>query len=280
MGKKREERMNVGGGKIEPFYFGSSAKPLFGLYHAPRPDSIKQCAMVMCSPMGHEYIQFHRALRLLGDQMCRAGFPVLRFDFYGCGDSGGQSEEGQINQWLSDVSTAVAEARRRSGVFKICLVGLRLGASLAAMVGAERGDIDGLVLWDPIINGKTYLDELKTLHRQMLRTAHVVVKHDRLDENVTEVLGFPLTSHLMAELENIDLLMIKRKPAANVLILRSHPQAGMEGLRDHLKTMGAEVEYRHLPSPQLWKWIEDFGKILVPHQTLQSVVAWVSEVYS
>jgi len=36
------------------------------------------------------------------------------------------------------------------------------------MVGTERDDITGMVLWDPIVNGRAYIQELTTLHREML----------------------------------------------------------------------------------------------------------------
>jgi pimeloyl-ACP methyl ester carboxylesterase len=271
--------MSMGRGKIEPFYFGPSAQPLFGLYHAPRPDSSRRCAIVMCYPLGHEYIQFHRAFRLLGDQLCSADFPVLRFDFYGCGDSSGESEDGRTDQWLSDLSAAIAEIRRRAGVTRICLVGLRLGASLAMIAAAEHGDVDGLALWDPVINGKVYVDELKALHRQMLRTAHVVAKPSGADERFTEVLGFPLSDQLIADIETINLLTVGRTPAAHTLIIQSHPKVSVEGLKNLFETRGASAKFQYFPSPQLWEWNENFGKILIPYQTLQAIVGWAREVY-
>jgi exosortase A-associated hydrolase 2 len=265
--------------KIAPFYFGTPSRPLFGCYHRPQSAPPRDCAVVFCHPLGDEYIRFHRAYRQLAVRLSQIGFPVLRFDLYGCGDSSGDSAETAVQQWLTDIATAVAEIRRRSGMVRICLVGLRLGGTLSLMVGSGRGDIDGMVLWDPVVSGKAYVAELKLLHQEMLRRAHVQQK-PQADETQTEILGFPLTKGLLTELESIDLATLPQKPAKHLLVIESQEKAGERRLLEHLQQLDAYVSYQHLPYPQFWVWREDLGEVLVPHQVLQSVVAWLAEVYS
>ena len=146
--------------RLEPFYFGTLEKPLFGCYHAPPLGPARDSGVVLCYPFIQEYMRSHRAFRQLATQLCNLGFPVLRFDFFGHGDSSGDSEQGEIRQWLNDISSAVGEIRERSRCAKVCLVGLRFGGTLSMMVGAERGDIDGMVLWDPVVSGTDYIEEL------------------------------------------------------------------------------------------------------------------------
>src|SRR5262245_51695397 len=110
---------------IAPFYFGSPSHALFGCYHVPQARPRRECGVVLCHSLGDEYIRFHRAYRQLAVRLSQVGFPVLRFDFYGCGDSSGASEEMEVQRWLADIVAAVAEIRHRSGVAKVCLVGLR-----------------------------------------------------------------------------------------------------------------------------------------------------------
>src|SRR2546427_3002506 len=140
--------------KVAPFYFGSPDKLLFGCYHEPTLGRRRKCAVVVCQPVGHEYINSHRALRQLAARLCDAGFPVLRFDYYGCGDSSGSREEGTILQWLEDVSTAISEVRRRTAVVQVCLIGLRLGGTLAMIAAAQRADPESMVLWDPVVRDR------------------------------------------------------------------------------------------------------------------------------
>jgi pimeloyl-ACP methyl ester carboxylesterase len=262
---------------MEPFYFGPSTKPLFGIYHAPQGALTRGCGVVLCYPMGNEYIQCHRAYRQLAVRLSASGFPVLRFDFYGCGDSSGTCEQGQVGQWLTDIAAALREIRGRCALEKVCLVGCRLGGTLAAMVGTERGNIDGMVFWDPIVNGRAYIKELTTLQREMLPYSYVKPKRGLFGEKSLEILGFPLMDVLLRGLENIDLLAIQQLPAHNILLIRSNAETGQGRLRAHLQSIGAHVEYQHLPSPPTW--INAPGQALVPHQTLQAMVSWISEAY-
>lgn len=227
--------------------------------------------------MGHEYIQSHRAYWQLAVYLSKAGFHVLRFDFYGCGDSSGDVEQGEIRQWLSDISTAIDEIRGISGCAKVCLVGLRLGGALSMMVGAERGDIEGMVLWDAVANGSAYLEELTTTHQETFRYFHAKSKHRITGEKPAEVLGFPLTDFMRRDLAKLDLLTIQKKPANNILLIESNEAAAAGQLKAHLKSLDPHLAYQHLPGPQIW--IADVNKVLMPIQILQAVVSWISEVY-
>ena len=270
---------SVSRGAIEPLYFGPSTKPLFGCYYAPLAGVTRDCGVVLCYPMGEEYIRFHRACRELALRLSNVGFRVLRFDFYGCGDSGGRFDQASTGQWLTDLDTAIRDMRRGCGVTKVCLVGLRLGGTLSIMAGSGRQDIDGMVLWDPVINGIAHIEELTTLHHKMLQYAHVKPKRLMTDGKQAEILGFPLADSLIQDLESIDLLAIRHKPANNILVIESNEEVGQERLAQHLRGVGAHVAYQQHPSPQIWVWTEDVIRILVPHPILEATVSWISEVY-
>ena len=157
----------------EPFYFGETGMHLFGCYHRPQGACRRGCAVLLCHPLGEEYTRFQRLYRQLTRRLSAAGFPVLRFDLSGCGDSEGDLETASVDQWVFDISTAIDETNRRGCVDQCCVLGLRLGGTLATMAAAQRGDVSGLVLWDPVVHGVAYLRELHEMQRAMLSTAHV-----------------------------------------------------------------------------------------------------------
>ena len=262
---------------IEPFYFGTSTKSLFGCYHAPQSRSPRESSVVLCYPMGGEYIRSHRAYQQLAVRLSNAGFPVLRFDFYGCGDSAGDGVQGQVQQWLLDIAAAIGEIRDRCGIAKVCLVGRRLGATLAAMAAETQGDIDSLILWEPVVNGKPYLEELLILHQDMLRYSDAKPKPASTDGQSVEVLGFPLTTLLRTEIEHLNLLALQQKPAHNILVIENHAKAGESRLSQHLLSCGAHVTCQYLPSHT--HWTESVYNTPVPVQVLQAVVSWMVEVY-
>lgn len=266
--------------QIEPFYFGSSTKPLFACYHAPQFDLGRDCGLIFCYSIGDEYIRFHRAFRQMAVRLAKAGFSVLRFDFYGCGDSSGECAQGRIDQWRHDIARAIDEMKKKTMAAKVCLVGLRLGGALSVSVGVDRGDIDGIVLWDPVVCGKDYLDELTKMHRAMLGYAHVKPKRCQEDEHLTEILGFNFSDALIADIKRMDLLAVRQKPANNVLIIESNEKFSQVQFSERLKRMGANIRYKYQPAPHLWVWKEALDRVQVPHSILQSVISWISEVYS
>jgi len=262
---------------ILPLYFGPSDEPLFGCYHEPPAGHRRKCAVLICPPIGHEYVNCHRALRQLSARLAEAGFPVLRFDYYGCGDSAGISEEGRVSRWLEDISTAIFDLRQRTGLAQTCIVGLRLGGALSTMIGSQRDDVESMVLWSPVVNGKSYLENLFSLQKEMLRFRPKPKRKHAQDH--IDVLGFPLSRFLRGELEKIDLLTVTEKPAKNILLIQSDEGDGQSSLHGRLSRTEARLESQCFEAPQNWPPTAD-GSLLVPSQVLQSIVAWVGKTHS
>ena len=98
----------------------------------------------------------------LAEQLAAEGFDVLRFDYHGTGDSPGtDADPDRVDAWRASIVAAAGELRRLSGVRAISLVGLRLGASLAAEVACTRLGVESVVLWAPCVSGRALTRELK-----------------------------------------------------------------------------------------------------------------------
>ena len=136
---------------MTPFYFGEGERRLFGLYDPAMGAGAR--AVVICPPWGPDHVAAHAPLRRLALKLAEAGHHVLRFDYFGVGDSAGDIEEGDLEGWREDIEMAIEEIKSIANVQRVCLAGLRLGATLAADVAASRRDIDTLVLWDPVVRG-------------------------------------------------------------------------------------------------------------------------------
>src|SRR5215470_5640391 len=91
-------------------------------------------------------------MRQLAARLVRAGFHVLRFDYFGTGDSFGDTGEGDLASWCGDIETAIEELKEMTGAAKVDLAGLRLGANLSARVAVHRPkEIGKLILWEPLV---------------------------------------------------------------------------------------------------------------------------------
>ena len=132
----------------------------FGWLHGDEACAGGDVCVVLCAGVGRDASTAHRSLRRLADQLAAAGYPTLRFDYRGTGDSCDDAVTGCWSAWRGSLDAAVDWLRRRSGARRIVLVGLRLGASLACLAASVRDDIAGLVLLEPVLRGRSYVGQL------------------------------------------------------------------------------------------------------------------------
>src|SRR6201996_7552654 len=119
---------------MNPLFFGSTGRQLFGIYEPAAAGTSGKRAAVICYPWGPEYINSHRSLRQLTLKLSAIGYHTLRFDYYGTGDSGGDASDADLVGWEADLKSAIDEISEMTGVTRVTLIGLRLGGSIAANV--------------------------------------------------------------------------------------------------------------------------------------------------
>lgn len=141
-----------------PTWFGPEGRELFGWFAAP-DDGRASAAALLCAPIGEEEHNAHQTFRVLAAELADRGIASLRFDYRGTGDSvGSWSDPDRVDDWIASVATAF-DALRALGPSHLTVVGMRLGATLAATaVGRGLADPGAMVLWDPC-GGKSMLRE-------------------------------------------------------------------------------------------------------------------------
>src|SRR5258708_37920328 len=133
------------------FSFGSRQRALFGYCGPPQATFSKVRAVLLCHPLDNEQVFAYRTMRQLAARLVRVGFHVLRFDYFGTGDSYGDTGEGDLASWCEDIETAIEELKEITGATKVDLAGLRLGANLSARGTAHRPKgATKRILWDPL----------------------------------------------------------------------------------------------------------------------------------
>jgi uncharacterized protein len=153
---------------VNPLYLGTRERRLFAIYEPAAAKDRRNRAAVLCQPWGTEYIHAHRTMRQLAVKLAANGFHTLRFDYYGTGDSGGEDFEANPAAAEADVESAVEGLKDIVGVARVSLIGLRMGATLAARAALRhRENVEALVLWDPIVTPE---DAAGMLHRLPART--------------------------------------------------------------------------------------------------------------
>lgn len=187
--------------------------------------------MLLCYPGVQEYNGAHWLFRRLAGMLERAGYDVLRFDYFATGDSAGEGTEGRLRVWAENVAEAAAELREISGVRTLSIVGMRLGAALALRACASDVRVRTLVLWEPVVTGSEYLRELEDLDRRR----NLWLLHDeRREEPPREVMGYQVPAELRQELVALDTPTLPAPQAERVAIVAESAHGSYARLRDSL----------------------------------------------
>lgn len=241
--------MPAGPTTAAPVWFGPARRPLLGWLHAPAGGAARAGA-VICPPLVREHLQAHVALRLLGEELGARGVAALRIDYDGTGDSAGCGDDpGRLAAWLASIH-AGARLLRETGAGSLCLVGMGLGATLAARAAAGAGGVDQLVLWDPCPSGHRYLRE------QRLVGALTPAGARTLEDGSLDTPGLVLRPETLGELRGLRLDALERPVARRVLVLsrpdrRPEPAAtaglGSEAV-EHAEAVG-QAALMDVPAP-------------------------------
>lgn len=219
-------------------------------------------------------------MRHLAEQLAQAGFAVLRFDFHGTGDSSGnEGDPARLETWVEDIGLAVEALRAQSGVTKVCLTGLRLGATLALVAASRRTDVDSLILWNPYLNGKSYVAETIKQHKMhaILEPEGFSLKRPGGVVGGEEALGFFLSDGTMAELGQIDLLALESCPTSKVLLLGGGSAQKEQALLTKLRALGATPDYQPVVDNKFL--ITSPHQATVPVGVLNEITAWLDGHY-
>jgi alpha-beta hydrolase superfamily lysophospholipase len=250
---------------MTPIWFGCEARPLFGWFHAPSSGRAK-AGVVICPPFGHEYMETYYTLRLLAERLTEEGLCVLRFDYDGTGDSAGDSSDNdRVPAWLNSVDAAL-DVLRRAGTSSVFAIGMRMGALLAGIAAEKHLDLEGLVLWDPVVSGRAYVTEQRAL------IALAFEGHGSAQDGRLEAPGLSFDAPTVSELRKLDLSRGTGPLARQVLVLQrtDRPSAALS----------SRLDMPHV------EWTEATGQAdlmeagaaygAVPYKAIDAISSWVS----
>lgn len=266
---------------VSPIRFGPTGRQLFGLFQAPPIDTARAHSVLICNPLGQEYVRCHRLLRVLADRLARDGFHVLRFDFFGTGDSDGDDSDGDLSQWQEDVLLAHAEVATLSGNTTTSWLGLRLGGSIAAAASVRVAmPPSQLVLWDPIADGAAYIEELEAAHatgiEQLAHWNRETMEQVAAVSKQREVLGFPISASIRQQIVGISLSTLTSAMAQSLKIFYNKNNTDFKRLEQNPTGFATRMHLTPIETKIIWASNEAMNSAIVPAETLTGIVESLS----
>lgn len=140
----------------ESTFFPATDRRLYGALYLPDPGCVRPRGVVVCPPFADEAIHAHAVLAEMSRRLAGAGVATLSFDYTGTGDSEGGFPDGSLRQYVEDIQAAAAWLGCRAELPECGLLGLRLGANLAARAAASAPALSPIALWAPIADLRQY----------------------------------------------------------------------------------------------------------------------------
>jgi alpha-beta hydrolase superfamily lysophospholipase len=250
-----------------PFFFGAD-QGLFGIYHPPVVPATQ--AALLCPPLGQDHIRSHRLYRQLATVLAAAGMPALRFDFFGSGDSAGDSADIRWDRCLADTTAAAAELRQLSGCDRIAVFGARLGGSIAVAAAASV-DPSRIVAWDPVLDGADYVARLDALQESLRIDTRRFNEPRAAEAAAGQWQGFTIDARLRQQLAELRL----EPPSTQVHLIESALPATTTPSRQRFIAHGATVT--PLSSSTPWEELERLEMAIISHELVQSASGLLRE---
>lgn len=221
-------------------------------------------SVVFVPPFAEEMNRCRHMISRQARRLAERGVTAIVFDLFGTGDSGGSFGDASWPAWQRNLAQIVDYARRHSAA-PVWLLGVRLGALLALdVLGARRCSIDGLLMWNPIVSGSTYMNQFLRLRliasmmdterpKETLKDLHAMLEAD----GALEVAGYRVTKGLLDSVSPLSL----RELMAGAPRIRWMELAAAEGqslplpvtkAAQHAADRGMDFSLYTVHGPQFW----------------------------
>jgi len=240
-----EERREPVDGHGRPLWLDLAPNPIFATFHPAHVVDGKgtepTTAVLICPPWGWDEVTSYRGRRAWAEDLATAGFPTLRIDLPGAGDSAGSPDDPDlVSGWSGAIDAAARWLSARPGVGRVAAIGLGLGGLLAMRAIRDGAPIDTVVLWAVPPNGRTYLRELRAfsaMQSTQVRDAAGTVDGSKAMGGL-EAGGFALSAATMQAMSEIDIAEPPLAGLERAMVLVRPGMAGDAAVANRLEQSG------------------------------------------
>ena len=262
---------------ITPCYFGRN-NALYGIFQQPETvnttGTISTLGVLFCYPIGQEYMKSHWAFRLLANALVAEGIPVFKFDYYGTGDSLGDTDDWCIDRWSSDIVEAANHFKTTANITKLAVISLRFGCVLAANAIDKGLHVDELILWNPVVTGSQYLNTIKQSNRHSINNEQCYFPFptdEDLGVQENEIMGYCYNEKVLKQIQSAQLMNNRIENCDNVFITASTHDEQFTHLLASLKPKFNNACYHLIEEAVDWDDYQKFQDAVLPSEMIHRI---------
>ncbi len=217
-------------------YVQGKGKRLFAWMHtAAQKPLAPRWAVILCPPIGYEYMSVHRTYRHLAKAFVQSHCVVFRFDYAFTGNSSGrQSQDLTLDSCVGDLEDINNHIQSIFPGIKTCFVGFNFGAAVIAKASTLMS-MDAVVLWEPPVSGRKFNRELRVL-------AGILNDEDSSTAAVDEAAGVFLTEEFCKQLGDYNLAILLLSRIKECLVLSGTANGKIQEIVEQLQTEGRSCQ--------------------------------------
>jgi pimeloyl-ACP methyl ester carboxylesterase len=216
---------------------------VFAFFHDVEDRSRGRQALVICTPFGWGEVSSYRALRDWAIHLAQSGYPTLRMDLPGTGDSGGSPlDPSRLQAWTEATCVAARWVRASTGCPRVAAIGISMGGLVACCSIAAGAPIDELILWAVPSEGRTFVREMRAFAMRQEAGQSDVRFADGAEPGAVAA-GFMISADTVKALNDLDLTALafpEGRPSRALLLQREGIEVDT-GLGRCLKQKGVQV---------------------------------------
>jgi alpha/beta superfamily hydrolase len=166
------------------FFLGKENKSIYCVEYLPEHNKNRNTGVILCKPLWGERIRTHRVFSNLARLLRKEGFSVLTCDYFGDGNSGGDTLDLSYSSMVEDILSLKSYLVEKYRIQEVVLLGFRMGATCGMGAAPRIEHLRSMILIEPILSPIEYLKEglrsnlssQMALYKKIIKTREVLIE--------------------------------------------------------------------------------------------------------
>ncbi len=267
-----QERLAWEGSPI-PGWIESPGGPIFAWYHPPRVP-VRSRAVLLCDALISDRMNLHLTYRHLALRLSASGYPAMRVDYPGTGDSSGSPRDPRwSDRWQEGLSAALETLLACSGVSRAAVFGARFGGTLAMELAASRSEVDAVALWGPFLSGREFLRSARAMHK-LMGSNPSGRRPTNAQSGDEEFSGYLLNRATRDHIESCRPLEMQGAPCAQAKLIAWDAHSKEDQLAARLRDLGVAVDFERIAD---LRSDDSIASQALPEKVFERLIDWLDE---